>query len=440
VKNILLACLGVAVMAAGYLLVGRGSTPPQASVVRTSVSWGLVTETVRGQGILEPIRRVNVGSQVGGIVTDVFADFNSIVQVGQLLAVMDPAMFEVQVQIQQASLDRQRNDLEQQRTLLDEAQRQLERVQNLHDRGLLPDQQVDAAVLAVKTRDASIRSAESQLVQAEAALSAAKLNLSYTEIRSPIDGVVVQRRVNPGQAVQASTSTPTFFTLCTPLQVLKLTAGIDESDIGRVRPGMDVTFQVGTYGSERFHGTVNAVRLNATSTNSVVTYPVWIDVPNDDLRLRPGMTADVFIQVSQEEEVVRIPNDALRFRPTSAAYAALGARPPTDEPARAIDRVGDRVVDPEARREGPEEDATTVDALFAPLPKADARATVWAWDEPNRRFVSIPVRVGVTDGQMTELLSGDVQIGDELVTAVILPLAPNAKPANPLLGNARRIR
>jgi HlyD family secretion protein len=443
VKKIVATGFGLAAAAAAYFFVFAGRTPvPLASVVRTPVSVGTVSELVRGQGVLEPLRRVNVGSQVSGTVTALYADYNSIVRAGELLAEIDPALLQVQVEIQQTALDRQRGDLDHQFVLLEDQRHQFERVRRLHDRGLQTDQQLDAAALGVKTRDAQIRSARSQLVQAEASLQAAKLNLSYTQIRSPIDGVVIQRRVNPGQAVQASTATPTLFLLSTSLDVLKLTAGIDEADIGRVRPGMEVTFQVATYGSELFHGTVNAVRLNATSTNNVVTYPVWIDVPNDDLRLRPGMTAQVYVHVSQVEQVVRIPNDALRFRPTRAHYAALRAQPPADEPARAIDHIGDRIVDPGALRAVPiDEDATTVDALFAPPPKADARATVWTWDDAGHRFVSIQVRVGVTDGQMTELLSGDVQVGEELVTGVILPITTGAKPpANPLLGNRGRIR
>jgi HlyD family secretion protein len=442
VKKIVLIAVGLAAGAATYFYAGRGVLATPAFVVRTPVSLGAVAELVRGQGVLEPLRRVNVGAQVSGVVTALYADYNSIVKAGQLLAEIDPSLLQVQVDIQQAALDRQRNDIDSQLVQLEDQRRQFERVRQLHDKGLQTDQQLDAALLTVKNREAQIRSARSQLVQAEASLEAARLNLSYAQIRSPIDGVVIQRRVNPGQAVQASTTTPTFFLLCTPLQVLKLTAGIDEADIGRVRPGMAVTFQVGTYGAELFHGTVNAVRLNATVNNSVVTYPVWIDVPNEDLRLRPGMTAQAFVHVSHVDQVVRIPNDALRFRPTRAHYLALGAELPSEEPARAIDHIGDRIVDPNALRTVPiDEDATTVDALFAPLPKADARATVWTWDDEVRRFVGIPVRVGVTDGQMTELLSGDVQVGEELVTGVILPANPGAKPAaNPLLGTQRRIR
>jgi len=227
------------------------------------------------------------------------------------------------------------------------------------------------------------------------------------------------------------------------LQTLKLTAWVDEAMVGRVRPGQDVRIQVGTYGSEEFPAVVEAVRLHATTSNNVVSYPVWIHVPNDDLRLRPGMTAQVAIHVSKAVEVATIPNTALRFRPTRAVYQALGAEIPDTEPERLVDKAGDRVVDPSALREGvvSSDDAATIDELFAPLPKADARATVWTWDDAAKRFTPIVVRVGVTDGSVSELLAGDLQVGDELVTSVVLPVLPNAQPAaNPLMGNQRRGR
>jgi HlyD family secretion protein len=242
--------------------------------------------------------------------------------------------------------------------------------------------------------------------------------------------------------VQASVTSPQFFLLCTPLQTLKLTAWVDEASIGRVRPGQQVGFQVGTYGSEIFPGTVDAIRLNAQNINNIVTYPVWISVPNDALRLRPGMTAQVYMYVSSAQEVVRIPNDALRFRPSRAAYLALGGVPPNEEAQRAIEHQGDKVVDPTAlRAREPEGEAETIDQLFAPLPVADSRATVWIWDEADKQFVSKTIRVGVSDGNMTALLSGDVHAGDELVTGVILPLPVNAPTAaNPLLGGPRNGR
>src|SRR5262249_7754313 len=159
-----------------------------------------------------------------------------------------------------------------------------------------------------KSRESAIASAEKMLVQANANLAQAQLNVQYCTITSPIDGVVVSRNVDVGQTVQSSMNVATFFVIATDLTALKLTAGVDEADIGKVRPNMDVAFTVDSYPTQTFHGSVNAVRLNATTQNNVVTYPVWIDVPNPDLKLRPSMTASVKIIVQTVQNVIRVPN------------------------------------------------------------------------------------------------------------------------------------
>jgi len=424
--------------AAWYFSQSTTVAPPP-EVLKAAVSRGHITETVQATGTIEPQRRVNVGSPVSGLVKEIYADFNSVVKQGDLLAEIDPTLFEMQVQIQEAAIERQNNDIATQEMQLRDLQRQRARVQELYDKGLQPIQQLEVATLSVKMREAQLLSARKQLVQAEASLAAAKLNLSYTKIFSPIDGVVVNRRVDRGQTVQASMSTPNFFMLSTPLQTLKLTAYVDEADIGRVRPGMTVRFRVNTFGQELFDGSVDAVRLNASNNNSVVTYPVWISVPNDDLRLRPGMTATCFIEVSSAVEVLRLPNDALRFRPTRAIYQAFGKTAPDDGPVRAVDLAARSASDKKTLRDDIPDDAQTIDQLFAPLPRADARGTVWTWRPATKEFVSVPVRVVDTDGSMTELLEGDIQPGDELVTGVIIPqIAPQTGPKNPFVGNQPR--
>lgn len=434
-KKLLALVVCVAAGTAWWYYARGNKAAPQPEIVKVAVSRGPITETVQATGTIEPLRRVNVGSQVSGTVIAIHADFNSVVKAGQLLAEMDPSLFEMQVKIQEAAVERQQNDIATQELQLADLKRTLQRVQELYDKKLQPLQQLEAATLNVQTRESQVLSARKQLVQTQAALDAARLNLSYTKIYSPIDGVVVNRRVDRGQTVQASMTTPSFFMLTTPLQVLKLNAMVDEADVGRVRPGQTVKFRVNTFGQEYFTGTVDAVRLNAMNSNSVVTYPVWIHVPNQDLRLRPGMTANVHIQVSDAAEVVRVPNDALKFRPTRAIYQAFGKDAPEAEPVRAVDRQNDRVVDPTALREDRRADATTIDALFAPLPRADARATVWTWNAETREFTSVPVRVGVSDGMMTELIEGNLEAGDELVAGVIMPqTGPVTTPRNPLLG------
>jgi HlyD family secretion protein len=439
-KKLSIVAFGLVGGVAAFIALRPEEVAAGPTLVRAPVTMGSVVETVQTVGTLEPLRRVNVGSQVSGTVKELYADFNSVVHEGQVLAEIDTSLLEVQATIQEANIARQKSDIATQEIQLEDLRRRLDRITQLYDAGLQSRQERDAAVLAVQTREMQIASAKKQLVTAEAALDAARLNITYATIRSPIDGVVVQRRVDRGQTVQASMSTPSFFMLVTPLELLKLTAWVDEADIGRVRPGMPVKFKVGTYGDELFDGVVEAVRLNALRSSEVVAFPVWIHVPNDDLRLRPSMTATVFINVSETGEVKRIPNDALRFRPSRAVYELMRATgPPDTGPTRAIDRAGDRVVDPNALRSiAVDVEAESIDELFSPLPKADARATVWKWDEASRQFSSVPIRVGVTDGQMSELIEGDLEVGDELVTNIMVT-APVATPTgpNPLLGGPR---
>jgi HlyD family secretion protein len=226
----------------------------------------------------------------------------------------------------------------------------LERTQAQSDKGLVSPQQLETAKLQVKTRQAAINSSEKQLVQAEAQLNQAKLNVSYCTIKAPIDGVIVDRRVDVGVTVQSSMTTPQFFTIATDLTTLKLSAGVDEADIGYIRRNMEVTFTVDSYPGVNFVGSVDAVRLNATTNQNVVTYPVWITVQNPDLLLRPSMTANLKIIVDRAANVMRVPNQALRFRPTIDIYTWLGMTPPAAGQGRG--RGANAVVDATGARGG----------------------------------------------------------------------------------------
>ena len=255
-KKLLATIVCVAAGGAGWYYFRATAPPPNPEIVKATVSRGPITETVQATGTIEPLRRVNVGSQVSGTVTAIYADFNSVVTAGQLLAEIDPTLLEMQVKVQEAAVERQKNDIATQELQLADIKRTHDRVQELYDKQLQPLQQLEAAELNVRSRESQVLSARKQLIQTEAALEAAQLNLSYTKIYAPIDGVVVNRRVDRGQAVQASMTTPSFFMLTTPLQLLKLNAMVDEADVGRVRPGQTVKFRVNTFGQELFTGTV----------------------------------------------------------------------------------------------------------------------------------------------------------------------------------------
>ena len=318
----------VAIGGGAYYYYVLGTPEEKPTVMQVAISQGDIEEAVRSTGTLEAVRLVNIGSQVSGIVATLHADFNDIVKEGQLLAQIDPALLQVQVEIQKANIARQEGDIDNQRVQLEQDEKQHLRTQELHKQGLVTELQLEQADLTVRNRKAQINSAEKSLFTTKANLSQAELNLSYTKIYSPVTGVVVNRHVDRGQAVQASMNAPQFFTIATDIRELRLTAGVDEAEIGRVRSGMRVLFQVDTYGATEFEGIVDTVRLNATNQNNVVTYPVWIRVPNPDLRLKPSMTAQLRIVVSTARNVVRVPVQATRFRPNDAIYTALGMEPP----------------------------------------------------------------------------------------------------------------
>ena len=321
--------------AGGYAYWKYGKPDDKATVTQAPLQQGNIVQAVQATGTLEALRNVQVGSQVSGIVKTLNADFNSIVKKDQVIAQLDPSLLEVQVEVQQANIERQQGDIAQTEVQLENDQLNLKRTQAQFEKGLVSPQQLEAAQLQVKTRQASIDSAKKQLVQSQAQLNQAKLNVSYCTISSPVDGVVVDRKVDIGQAVQASMTTPQFFTIATDLTTLKLSASVDEADIGYIRRGMTVSFTVDSYQGQTFYGTVDAVRLNASTANNVVTYPVWINVQNPDYRLRPSMTANLRIIVDQANNVLKVPNQALRFRPTSDIYTWLGMTPPASGRGRA---------------------------------------------------------------------------------------------------------
>jgi len=396
-KKLLIALIILALGGAGvYGYYKYGKPEDKATVNQTALSQGNIIQQVQSTGTLEALRTVQVGSQVSGVVQDLHGvDFNSIVKKDQVIATLDPSLLQVQVDIQEANIQRQDSDIANQQVQLENDKKNLERTEQLAAKGLANTQQLEQARLQVKTREAQIVSAQKQKIQTEAALAQAKLNVSYCTIRAPIDGVVVDRKVDVGQTVQSSMTTPQFFTIATDLTQLKLTAGVDEADIGYIRPNMRVTFTVESYPNTTFQGFVDAVRLNASTANNVVTYPVWITVNNPDLKLRPSMTANIRIVVDQAENVVKVPNQALRFRPTSDIYAWLGMPAPAPgqgargrgQNADAAGRPGGQGANANALGGTPAGGAATGQVANGPVANGPAgqNAQANAGDSQNRR-------------------------------------------------------
>ena len=316
-----------------YYKYGQPEVKPVVS--ETAVQRGSIVEQVQATGTLDAVRTVQIGTQVSGVVKELYVDFNSIVKAGMLIAELDPSLLQTQVDVQEANLLRAKVDLEQRNITYENDKKKLERQQELFAKNLVTKEQLETAQLSVKMDEASINSSKASMVQTEANLNTAKLNLSYSKIYAPIDGVITNRAADKGQTVNATNSAPTLYTMATDLTAMKLTASIDEAEVSKVRVGQPVTFRVDSYAGSTFNGTVKQVRLNAKNSQNVVTYETVIDVANGDLRLKPGMTATLQIQVQRVDDVVKIPAAALRFRPTAEMFELIKQPvPPEAQPNR----------------------------------------------------------------------------------------------------------
>ena len=296
---------------------------PEPTVTTLQVSRGDIVDQVGATGTLQAVTTVQVGTQVSGIVQDLYADFNSIVKKGQIIARLDPSLLQTALDTAKANLVNAQANLERQKVALDDAQVKLKRAQELFAKNLAPRTDLETAEVAQKQADAQLKSTQSQIVQAEAAVNKAKVDIDHTIITAPIDGIVTSRNVDKGQTVASSMQAPTLFIIAADLTKMQVNANIDESDVGRMRPGQTVRFRVDAYPNDTFVGKVEQVRLNPTTVQNVVTYSTVIDVPNPDYRLMPGMTANLNIEVARRSNVLRVPNAALRFRPTRDTFSAL---------------------------------------------------------------------------------------------------------------------
>ena len=310
-KLIVFALILTSVVGAGAFYRARGSDTPRYQTV--AVTRGSIVDAIEATGTLEPVDPVQIGSQVSGTVVSLGTDFNQQVKKGQVVAVLDPALLQAQVDQAQATVTRLQAEVERARIQVVDAQQKLARSQALAKEQLIPQQDLDASAILRDANQAALKSAQANLVQAQASLEQSRVNLGHTIIKAPDDGVVLSRTVEIGQTVAAGLQTPTLFVIARDLTTMRVNASVDESDIGRVKEGQNVTFTVDAYGQEVFTGKVTEVRLQPVVTSGVVSYPTVIDVPNPSLRLKPGMTATVSIEVARQDDVLRVPvvGDAL---------------------------------------------------------------------------------------------------------------------------------
>ena len=380
------------------------------------VDRGDITMTVTATGTLSAVTTVQIGSQVSGVISRLYADFNSRVKKGQLLAELDPTPFQAQVEQRQADLTKARVDAA-------NAKINYDRLNRLAKAGLSPQSDVDNA-------RAQYEGAEAGVQQSAAALSQAQTNLHYTKISSPIDGVVVDRQYDVGQTVAASFQAPTLFSIAQDLTKMQVQADVDQSDIGRVQVGQTARFTVDAYPDQEFRGRISQIRLNATVTQNVVTYPVVIEVSNPEEKLRPKMTANVTIDVAVVRNVMRIPNAALRFKPDAADVAGgVSASNPASQPPTASRQTptGDAAVAAFGRGRGA---AGAAGMLGGGNRQREAKPQTVYVMGTDKKLKPVQIRTGISDGRYTQVVSGDLNIGDPVVAGMATAKVDTAAPGS----------
>lgn len=380
----------VVVLAAMYLRGGNGEVRYQTARVAS----GDLTVTVTATGTLQPTNQVDVGSELSGIVKRVEADYNDRVKVGQVLARLDTTKLEAQILQSEAALRAARARVREAEANENEMQRKLGRAKELFDQKFVSEEALIAAQAAADRAVAALQSARSQVEQAQALLEVDRTNLAKSVIRSPIDGTVLVRKVEPGQTVAATLQAPVLFTLAEDLTKMELHVDVDEADIGEVKPGQAATFTVAAYPGREFPSTVADVRNAAKTVSGVVTYETVLAVDNVELLLRPGMTGTASITVSQRRGVLLVPNAALRFTPPVPVIA---------EKRSFVSRLL-----PMPPRRTPDVGTVGTD-----------RRHQRVWTLADGKPVAVPVTVGATDGRMTEIVSGAVRPELEVLTDVL---------------------
>ncbi len=276
-----------------------------------------ITQFVEASGTINPVNTVSVGSTVSGLIKEIYVDFNSEVKKGQLLAQIDPANFEAQVQQNQAQINNAAANLSKLQAIADYDQKQYERYKTLYAKNFVAKSELDEKYSTYKSDLAQINAARAQINQYQASLRTAQTNLSYTKIIAPVDGTVISREIDLGQPVAASFQAPELFTIAQDLTKMQIEVSVSEADIGKVKEGQDVKYTLDGYPDSDFFGKVTQVRLSPTTVSNVVTYTVIVDVNNEDLKLKPGMTANVSIITNERIDVICVPNIALKFTPNT---------------------------------------------------------------------------------------------------------------------------
>jgi HlyD family secretion protein len=391
----IIGVLAIGLTIGGYVFF-NGERKVPVRYRSAAVERGPVISLVTATGTINPVVSVQVGTQVSGMIKSLHADFNSVVKAGDIVAVIDPEPMRARRDQAASNLDMSKANVARARTDLAQRKRELDRVKSLVAQEFVSQNDVDIATTNFQAAEAQMNVAGAQVKQAEAALNAVELDLKYTVIRSPVNGIVVARNVEVGQTIAASFATPNLFLIALDLTKMQVDTNVSESDIGGIAEGKEATFTVDAYPGHQFSGMIRQVRLAPINVQNVVTYNVVVNVDNQDLRLKPGMTANVSIVVAQRDAVLKVPNAALRFTPPTA-----GPSDRTDggKPAKA---------------KGSEQAAGAGKGTIAPS------RTIWKLG-PLGELDPLHVQTGISDGLATEIVSEELSEGALVVVGIDRP-------------------
>ena len=384
------------------------------------VSRGSIVAVVNATGTVKPVRSLTIGSFVSGPIDPSvpIAEFNQEVKTGDLLCKIDPRIHDANLQRDIAQLESSQAELKRAQALLEQAERDLNRVTKLRekDKTFVADVDLDKFHYNMLTARAQVGVADAGVKVAQSQVNFSETQLKYCDILAPEAGVIIDRKIDPGQMLAAQFQTPELFIMAPNLRErVYVHASVDEADIGHIRhaqtKNLPVTFTVDAYADELFHGTIHEVRMNSATTQNVVTYPVIVAAANPDLKLLPGMTANLSFQVDDCEDAVKVPNAALRFYP-DARYV--------HESSRAL--VGGREEEAAGAEEATQSDRATSAEERNALRRARNRRHVWKLDESGL-LQAVEVVVGISDSRFTQVVEGDLKPGDRLVTGQLAPAA-----------------
>ncbi len=390
----------------------KSHAPPDISYKTSPIEKRRIAARVTASGTLQATVTVQVGAQVSGRIAKLFADFNSTVKKGELVAKIDPQLFQANVEQAHANWVSAKASVAKAQAQEKDAELSLARTKALADSSLASAADLQTAQTNVDVAKAATEVSKAELEQTAANLHQAQVNLSYTDIFSPIDGTVISRSVDVGQTVAASLQAPILFTIAEDLRKMQVHTSVAEGDVGRLEPGMDATFTVDAFPGQTFKGKVGQIRNAAQTVQNVVTYDAVIDVDNADLRLRPGMTATVTIVYAEKDDVVAIPNAALRFHPPPEAASAMGV--PSGAPSA---RHSSTHVRPPPSPNGSGSSAPATHAPAGESSHGERKQVFVLRDgKPESKWIA----TGISDGTVSELVRGDVKAGDEIITDVVI--------------------